>query len=148
MLNRTDEALQTNFSIEVDFAVVGIFRSVSGLSAKMETYEISEGGINTYKHQLPGPLSYGPITLSTGILNGQEMWHWFGAIAWGLPIVRRNVSIVMHQGKRNNPLGGEVMRWNLMWAFPTEWNGPSFEAGSTEVVVQELTLVHTGIYTS
>lgn len=148
MLQRSDEALQTNFSVEVDFAVVGIFQSISGLSAKMETTKVTEGGINTYTHELPGPISYGPVTLSTGMLNGKEMWYWFASILWGSPVVRRNMSIVMHQGKRNNPLGDEVMRWNLMWAYPTGWEGPSFDAGSTEVAVQSLTLVHSGIYTS
>jgi phage tail-like protein len=148
MLNRIDEALQTNFSIEIDAVVVGIFQNVSGLSAEMNVEEFYEGGVNTFKHQLPGPISYGPITLSTGMLSGKELWNWFGSIAWGQPVDRRNVSIVMYQTMRGDGLGGEVMRWNLIGAYPTKWEGPSFNAGSTEVAVQTLTLVHTGIFLS
>jgi phage tail-like protein len=148
MLQRSDEALQTNFSVELDFAVVGIFQSVDGLSAQMETEDFFEGGINTYKHQLPGPISYGPITLTTGMLNGRELWMWVEKIVWGAPIIRRNISIVMRQGKRDSIMGDEIMRWNLMMAYPTQWEGPSFNAGSTEVAVQRLTLVHSGIFTS
>ena len=75
MLQR-DEGVQTKFSVEIDFTVIGIFMGVSGLSASMETKVFAEGGVNGYQHILPGPIKYGNIKLTMGIVNGYELWHW------------------------------------------------------------------------
>ena len=147
MLQRRDEGLQTNFSVEIDFTVVGIFMSVSGLSAAMETYKIAEGGVNGYEHVLPGPIKYGNVTLTMGVVNGNELWEWFQGIAivGPTPVMRRNVSLVLRQGNSNSLLGGEVKRWDLMWAYPVQWTGPDLNAGGTEIAVQSLELAHAGI---
>jgi len=147
MLQR-DEGVQTNFSVEVDLTVVGIFMGVSGLSAHIETKTYAEGGVNGYEHILPGPIKYGNITLEMGIVNGNELWHWFQGIATvgPTPIMRRNISIVLRQGNGNSPLGGEVKRWNLLWAYPVKWTGPDLKAGVQEVAVQSLEIAHQGIF--
>ena len=41
-----DEGVQSKFSVEIDFTVIGIFMGVSGLSASMETNTFAEGGVN------------------------------------------------------------------------------------------------------
>jgi len=143
-----DEGIQTKFSVEVDLTVVGIFTEVSGLSAHIETKTYSEGGVNEYEHILPGPIKYGNITLTMGIVDGNELWHWFQGIATvgPTPIMRRNISIVLRQGNSNSLLGGEVKRWNLLWAYPVKWTGPDLKAGRQEVAVQSLELAHQGIF--
>ena len=147
MLQR-DEGVQTNFSVEVDLTVVGIFMGVSGLSATIETRTYAEGGVNGYEHTLPGPIRYGNITLTMGIVNGNELWSWFQGIATvgPTPLMRRNISIVLRQGNSNSPFGGEVKRWNLLWAYPVAWTGPDLNAGTQEVAVQTLELAHQGIF--
>ena len=147
MLQRSDEGVQTKFSVEVDRSVVGIFMGVSGLSATIETKTYAEGGVNEYEHILPGPIKYGNITLTMGIVNGNELWHWFQGIAseGPTPIMRRNISIVLRRGNSNSLLGGEVKRWNLLWAYPVHWTGPDLKAGTQDVAVQSLELAHQGI---
>jgi len=147
MLQR-DEGVQGKFSVEIDFTVIGIFMGVSGLSASMETKAFAEGGVNGYEHILPGPIKYGNITLTMGIVNGYELWHWWQGITTAGPtiVMRRNISIVLRQGNSNSLLGGEVQRWNLMWAYPVQWTGPDLSAGTQDVAVQSLELAHQGIF--
>lgn len=147
---RLDEALESSFSIEVDQVLAGIFKGVSGLNGTMETHEYVEGGVNGWKHVLPGPISYGNVTLETGVLDGKELWEWFYAIASKGPDtdMRRNISIVLRQGSRDATLGNEVFRWNLIGAFPVSWSGPDLSGGSTEVAIQTLELAHYGVFTS
>lgn len=53
------------------------FTSVSGLSISMTSIPVTEGGLNTITHQLPGLASYNPITFQKGVFLGdEENWQW------------------------------------------------------------------------
>jgi len=49
----------------------GGFTSVSGLSITVAGISYREGGMNTTLHQVPGMVSFDPITLTRGVLLGQ-----------------------------------------------------------------------------
>jgi phage tail-like protein len=52
---------------------------------------------------------------------------------------RRNLSIVLMNDK-----GEDVIRWNFRNCWPTSWSGPSLDASSDEVAIEQLTLAHEG----
>jgi hypothetical protein len=56
----------------------GGFTSVDGLSMNVSGISYREGGMNTTLHQLPGMVTYQPLTLSRGVILGQsEAINWF-----------------------------------------------------------------------
>lgn len=56
----------------------GGFTSVDGLSMSIDGISYREGGMNTSLHQLPGRVTFTPITLSRGVILGQtEAINWF-----------------------------------------------------------------------
>lgn len=57
------------------------FTSVTGMSLTMTSIPLVEGGINTLTHQLPGLVSYSPLTFQTGtFLGNNENWEWIRRI--------------------------------------------------------------------
>ena len=63
----TDEWKDTGFKP----AQMG-FVSLSGLSVTTEPIAYREGGYNTNVHQIPGQSAFTPITLSKGVMLGQD----------------------------------------------------------------------------
>ena len=61
-----DTYTQHQFGIEIGGVVNAVFDEISGLGAKMEVFEVKEGGLNGYVHKLPGRVSHGNITLKCG----------------------------------------------------------------------------------
>ena len=95
--------------------------------------------LNEYEHKLPGRTKYGNVTLKSGVANAVDLWGWFQDVTTGR-VSRRDLSIVMYAQDH-----GEAMRWNLVQAFPVQWQGPDFTAGSTDIAVHSLELAHNGI---
>jgi hypothetical protein len=56
----------------------GGFTSVDGLSMSIDGISYREGGMNTSLHQVPGRVTFQPITLQRGVILGQsEAINWF-----------------------------------------------------------------------
>ena len=115
------------------------FGEVSGLEAKTEVMEYSEGGLNTHTHKLPGRTSFGNVTLKRGAGNQDDFWDWFNGLAAGSQTKssKKSVSIV-HYNEKNE----EVRRWNLTGAFPVKWSGPAFNASQSQVAIESLELAY------
>ena len=134
-----EELASCRFSIDIEGLIVAFFTECSGLSGEVEVETYQEGGLNDYEHKLPGRTKYGNITLKSGVANAVDLWGWFQDIATG-NVKRRDLSIVMYTQDQR-----EAMRWNLVHAFPVQWQGPDFSAGSTDITVHSLELAHNGI---
>jgi phage tail-like protein len=111
----------------------------SGLSVERAVESVSQGGINNYKHQLPGRVSYPPVTLKRGIA-GNELWNWFFMGLYDCKIERRDVQIILY-----NPDRTVFRQWNLTQAFPTKWTGPELKTDSNQIAIETLELVHHGL---
>jgi phage tail-like protein len=69
-----------------------------------------------------------------------DMWDWRKTVEDGkVEEARINASIVMVK-----PDGAELARWELINAWPSKITGPSANATTGEVGIEELTLVHEG----
>lgn len=125
-----------NFKLEIQGVAEGHFTECSGMEVKIQPIAYREGGNNQVVHHVPGRVEYGAVTLRYGLTRSRDLWDWFMTGVKG-KIERRNISIVLldNDGKT------EVMRWNLIKAWASEWRGTLLEARSREVAIEALTLV-------
>ena len=79
----------------------------------------------------------GSVTLRYGLTSSRELWDWLQSAAQGR-VERKNVSILMLDSQGTS----EVMRWNLIDAWPSEWHSASLDALSREVAIESMTLVY------
>jgi phage tail-like protein len=131
--------LTFNFAVEIEGLLVGGFTEVSGLESTIEVEEYREGGVNGFVHKLPGRTSYSNLVLRHGLTGVGSLWDWYHHTTEGA-IYRRNGTIMLL-----SPRQFPVMWWNFRNALPVRWTGPTFNAASDEVGVEELELVHEGV---
>lgn len=125
-----------NFKIELQGVTEGHFTEVSGLGAKVTPISYREAGNSQVVHYVPGRVEYSAITLRYGVTKSKDLFEWFKTGVKG-QIQRRNLSIVLLDADGMT----EVLRWNLVNAWPTEWRGSLLDAHSQEVAIESLTLV-------
>ncbi|MEO8133192.1 MAG: phage tail protein [Betaproteobacteria bacterium] len=134
--SRTDPYRAYNFKLEIQGVTEGHFAECSGLDVKVHSISYREGGNAQVVRKLPGPVEYGDITLRYGLTESRELWDWFTTSVQG-KVDRRNVSIVMLDSDGVT----EVMRWNLISAWPSQWRGAPLNALDKEVAIETMTLV-------
>ena len=136
---RVDPYMNFNFLVEIDSITQAGFQECSGLDSTTEAVEYREGGENTTVRKLPGKTTYSDISLKWGITDSDELWKWRKSVVSG-KIERKNGSIVLLDAE-----GNEKVRWNFVNAWPTKWEGPSFDAKANDVAIETLTIAHEGI---
>ena len=137
---RKDPYLGCNFLVEIDGLVVAGFNEVSGLDGQLEIHDYREGGENAFVHKFAGPVQYSSrLVLKRGITDDLAIWQWYQRAAEG-KIERKTGSIILLDSA-----GNEVWRWNFTKAYPAKWSGPTMRAGTAEVAVETLELVHHGL---
>jgi phage tail-like protein len=124
-----------NFKLVIQGVTTGHFVECTGLGVRVHAIRYQEGGGHTV-HRIPGPVDYGDVTLRYGLTTSTELWTWFMNVVEGR-VERRNVSILMLDPDDVT----EVVRWDLIDAWPSEWRGAPLDALSKEVAIESLTLV-------
>jgi phage tail-like protein len=138
--HRKDPYLTFNFLVEIKGLVVGGFSEVSGLQVEIEVEDYREGGLNDYIHKLAGPTRYpSNLVLKHGLTDVDGLWKWQREVTQGV-IKRKNGSIVLLDST-----GEERWRWNFSGAYPVRWVGPELRAGTADVAVETIELVHRGL---
>jgi phage tail-like protein len=137
-----DPFLAPWFAIEFQGKVTGAFRECSGLGSENEVVESRASGPDgrPITKKIPGNLKWGNITLKQGITDDMDMWDWRKQIEQGnVDAARKNGSLVLY-----SHAGQEIARWNFINAWPAKINGPSINATSNEIAIEELELAHEG----
>lgn len=128
------------FQVEVDGVIIAQFKEASGLSTEVtpiEHLENKPGAIPVMK-QLPGQVKYGPVTLKRGMTDDAGWWKWIKEVQEGkIDSARRNASVVLYDYER-----GEKLRFNMFNCWPSKVSVGGLQAGGSEVVIEEVTLVH------
>jgi phage tail-like protein len=144
-----DAPFTGQFVFAVDGVDIGAFTEVSGLAVEVAVEELEEGGQNHFVHKLPGRMSWPPLVLKRGIANSDGLFDWFAetsgdGFAGQSNRLRRREGEVVLVDAASKPL----RRWQFVDAFPVRWTGPTFVAGSADVAVEELEIVHHGFRSS
>lgn len=134
--------ITTKFWIEIQGIATAFFTECSGFNVETEITEYAEGGLNDYVHKLPGRTKFSNVTLKRGWVETDDLWKWYEKTIAG-QVEPKNVSIILYK----NRVAGqaeEKARWSLTDAYPVKWQGPTFRADGTAVVVETLELAHRG----
>jgi phage tail-like protein len=126
-----------NFRLEIAGVTEAYFHECANIGVKVQTVKWRSGGNNQVVHCLPGRVEPTDITLRVGVTNSTDMWKWLQSAVQG-KVDRKNVSIVL----LDNDGSTEVMRFNLMQAWISEWHGANLNALSNGVAIDELVLVY------
>jgi phage tail-like protein len=148
------------------------FVSVGGLSVTTEPIAYREGGYNTNVHQLPGQSSFTPLTLSKGIMLGNDQhWAWmkqlfsvFTGNATGSAGANFRCTVDIQVLSHPNPVMSNAtstgvagvgavgnveeqhtsMFFRVYNAWITNVTYSGLDAGANSLMVEEMTLVHEG----
>lgn len=140
---RTDPLVSVSFFVDVGGKVTGMFRECSGLGSESEVIEsiaATKGGY-TVVYKVPGVMKWDNVVLKRGVTNDMEIWNWRKMVEDGkVNDARKDGSITMYDQSHN-----EVARWNFVSAWPVKVSGPTLDAGTNEIAVEELTIAHEGM---
>lgn len=132
----TDPYRAYNFKLEIQGVTQGHFTECTGIGVRVHPIRYREGGANQVVRVLPGPVEYADVTLRYGLTSSHELWDWLMSAVKGR-VVRKNVSILLLDSDGST----EVMRWNLINVWPSEWRGTTLDALGREVAIESMTLV-------
>lgn len=133
-----DSFLGAWFGIEFQGKITGAFRECSGLGSENEIVEDKSATANGkfVIKKIPGNLKVNNIQLKQGITDDMDMWQWRAQVEQGkVKDARKNGSLVLF-----NAEGKEIARWNFTNAWPSKISGPSINATSNEVAIEEMEL--------
>jgi phage tail-like protein len=147
------------------------FVSVSGLSVSTEPIAYREGGYNTNVHQIPGQSSFTPITLSHGVMLGQNQNQKWMKRLFAMMSTRAtagvgadfrcqlDITVLSHPNPAGFDVGGSnsagktaltdggqhaSMRFRVYNAWIANLGYSSLDAGQSTLMVEEMTIVHEG----
>ena len=141
---REDPLIGFNFQLELEGALAGMFTEAGGIGSENEIIEhkvVDESGHETVR-KIPGRLKWTDISLKRGITSSLDIWDWREKVVTGkVGDARKNCTITM-LSRDYNP----VAVWHLSNAWPSKVTGPALKADSNEFGIEEVTLVHEGMY--
>ena len=139
-----DPAIGYRFLVTIDDRPLGVFTKVEGLAASYEVLTIKEGGENGYVHALPGRLSYDNLKLTRPVdTTSGKIAAWFSEykpVLHGGGQLRYATASVAAYGTDDQV----VAKWEFEGVHPISYSGPSFQAGSANVLTETLELAHHG----
>jgi phage tail-like protein len=138
-----DPVGELRFKVSVDHVTIGAFAECSGLSAEYDVFEYQEGGELSFVHKFRGGLKFPNLVLKRGVTYEDALLKWFferGDQTDRSDRAKRGTVTVSLLGDD----GREVRSWSFAAAFPVKWQGPSFNAKSTNVAIETLEIAHQG----
>jgi phage tail-like protein len=144
----------------------GGFTTIDGLGMSIDPISYREGGMNTSIHQMPGRVSFQPLTMSRGVILGQtEAINWFKQLfaassGEGISGVdgssfRCDMDIfVLDHPATGSPLigAGDIisksaykMKFTVHNAFITGLSYSNLSAADNALMYENMTLMHEGL---
>ncbi len=136
MPNNIDPYRVYIFKLEIKDITKAHFTDCSGLAVSVKPIKYREAGNNQIVRHIPAYPDFAPVTLRYGFTSSSELWKWMLTAIQG-KVDRKNVSVIMIDSSGE----GEMMRWNLIDAWPSEWRGAPLDAMKQEIAIESLTLV-------
>ena len=124
------------FAVEFKNLAKGRFTEASGLSIDIEestSTQVTADG-KTVTVFSPGTVKYSTLTLKREFTGDKEFWTWHDDMCKGKNL-HADGSIVLF-GLDNK----EVDRWNVYRAWPSKWSVSDLDAGSDDVMIEEIEL--------
>jgi phage tail-like protein len=132
-----------SFYLEVDSITEAVFREASGIGSTSEVIESrhSTKDGKTIIAKTAGNLKWDDISLKRGFTTDMKLHDWRTLIEQGkVKDARKNGSITVYSAD-----GTPLAKWTFSNAWPSKLSGPTLNATSNEVAVEEITIVHEGL---
>lgn len=133
------------FAVEIDGLEIAWFNSISSLEGEVDIVEQREGGSILVADQSPGLLKHPPLSLKVGSTDNDELYNWWLQVAdaeanGGEPDeqYKRNISIVEKERDGITVL----RRWDLFQCWPNKFVAGEWDAGASENLMQEVSIVY------
>ncbi len=121
------------------------FSECDGLEMSMEPKTVREGGNNLEQIHLPGPVSYGQLTLKRGMTANLDLWNWFNAAAGGLnegQSDNKRGLTALGQVTMFNANGTPALRFSLYGCLPVKIRGAALNAKDGQVAIEEVQIAY------
>lgn len=125
-----------NFKLLINGITNGHFTEVTCMEINIARLAYREAG-NEHIRSVPGQVDYEPVCLHYGLTADRGLFDWLDAAAKGR-VNRRNVSIVLMDSAGT----AEVMRWNLINAWPCRWRGAHLHTLGQEIAIESIALAY------
>ena len=144
MADREDPLVAFKFGLEIEGKLTGFFTQVGGIGSETEVVQhkiVNAETGETLIRQIPGRLTWTPVTMKRGVTSSMDIWKWRQQVVEGkIEEARTNCSIVAYSQDNK-----EIARWNFENAWPSKVVGPEMDSGSTNYMIEDLTIVHEGV---
>ncbi|MEU9178658.1 phage tail protein [Streptomyces sp. NPDC048550] len=127
----------------------GGFQECAGLALEADVREYLQGGANDEVVRRVGRVRLQPLVLKRGMLVASDggsadtsLWDWLhGMVAGGAPVPRYDgdVEVLDPAGRR------VVAHWTFVRGLPLKITGPTLNARTGEIAVEELHIAHEGL---
>lgn len=114
------------------------FQRVSGLTARVETTTVQEGGQNLYSHRLPKKINYENLVLERGFVVGSLLNIEFNVAMSAFKFAPSNVIVTLFS-EQAIPLAA----WMFLKAYPVRWSTADLNAGEDKILIDTLELAYT-----
>lgn len=135
-IERKDPYGAFNFVVEIGGEAQAGFQEVSGLGMTIDVIEYRNGN-EVATRKLPGIHRYQNAVLRRGVIGSLSLYKWIDDVRRGGTPAARDVAIMLLDESMQ-----EVARWNLTRAWPVKYQGPTLNASTSEVAVEELVLTY------
>lgn len=140
MLNNLKSApfFPVSFSFEVTISDIldeGSFQEVSGISAKIGTETIKEGGENRFEHRLPMPVKHENLILKRGMVINSNLSTWASNAIEKFEFKTKTVVV-----KLLDETSAPIASWSFNDAYPVALKISDFKAQDNAIVIETLEL--------
>ncbi len=115
---------------------------MSGLKTAAAVFEFEEGGLNARSHKRVGQSKWENLTIRFNTSSDTYLHQWRDQFLRDQFDERlaRSGSIVLYSND-----GTALRQYHFEKAWPVSWEGPTFNAGGSEMATESLELAHDGI---
>jgi phage tail-like protein len=134
----SDAITAARFSLTIDGVEIAAFSELQGITSEVEPVELMEStDKEVVLKKSIGRIKPATITLKRGKNTSLELWAWHEAVLSGnIVAARKSCSLVMYSTD-----GRPVARYHLEHAWPSKLEISALKAGSSETVMETVTIV-------
>lgn len=119
------------------------FQRVSGLSTRLDTRNIDEGGHNHSSHRLPHRLQHDNLVLERGMVVGSLLNAPLNSQLSRLQVFPATILVVLFSEETPDLGHVPVRAWWLYRAYPVRWATADLDASSPQLLIETIEFAYT-----
>jgi phage tail-like protein len=131
-----DAHINARFIVLIDGIIFAVFKECTLPTLTMKPQTITEGGQNTYIHQLPGRIEVGTLRLKMGVSRTGELIRWYNQVLDSKISDARRSGIIIFLDQMSLP----VAAYAFIGGYPIKYSGPALNGGESAVAMEEIEL--------